>query len=222
MRPELLNEVLVPADAAPPRRLSADLAELLRLADGRALTLGELEALLQGRGFGLFILLMSLPFLIPVAIPGLSVPFGIVVLLIGVRIACGRKPSLPAFILRRQIKFATLERIVGTGLKLCTRMEKLVKPRMEFLQRGPGMANLIGIGIASGGLQLLLPLPPLIPLSNFIPAVSVVFLTAGMLERDGLLVLAGYVVNVAGWCYFALWSAGLLAGAHRVMQHFGW
>jgi hypothetical protein len=221
MKRELLKEVIVTPDEVPPRRLSTDLKDLLRLANGRALTLGELEEILQGRGFALFILLMSLPFMFPVAIPGLSVPFGIVVMLLGLRIAFGRKPSLPKFILQREIKYATLERIVGTGLKLCARMEKVVKPRMHFLQRWPGMLNLIGIGIASGGLQLLLPLPPLIPLSNFIPAVSVVFLTAGMVERDGLLVLAGYVVNIGAWIYFALLSSGLIAGAHKVMDYFG-
>ncbi len=34
------------------------------------------------------------------------------------------------------------------------------KLRMHFLQRWPGMVNFIGLGIASGGLLLSLPLPP--------------------------------------------------------------
>lgn len=194
----------------PIRRLSSDLREVLREANGRALTLGELEEILQGRGFALFILLLALPSLFPISIPGLSIPFGIIVMLLGIRVATGRKPSLPRLILKYEVKHSTLEAIVNIGLKLCAQMEKVVRPRMQFLQRWPGMLNLIGIGIASGGLQLLLPLPPLIPLSNSIPALSVVLLTAGLSERDGLMVLAGYVVNIAAWIYFSVMFA--LAG----------
>jgi hypothetical protein len=205
----------------PPRRLSADLSELLREADGRSLTLGELEEILRGRGFALFILLLNLPFMFPIAIPGLSIPFGIVIMLLGLRIALGQKPSLPGFILRRRIQYSTLEKIINFGLKLCRRMEALVRPRMHFLQRWPGMINLIGLGIASGGLQLCLPLPPVIPLSNFLPAVSIMMLTAGMVERDGLLVLGGYFVNLFAWTYFALVSTGLITGVQELWQRWG-
>jgi hypothetical protein len=188
----------------PPRRLSDDFREVLREAAGRDLTLGELEQRLQGRGFALFILLMSVPFCFPLAIPGLSIPFGVVIMLLGLRIAMGRKPKLPGFILRKEIKYRTLEHIVNFGLKLCKYIERVAKPRMHFMRKSTLAVNLIGIGLASGGIQLLLPLPPLIPLSNTIPAVSVVLLTAGLIERDGIFVLAGYIVNLCAWVYFGL------------------
>ena len=186
------------------------------------MTLGELEEILQGRGFGMFLLLLALPFTFPIAIPGLSIPFGIVIMLVGLRIALGRKPSLPDFILRRTIKPSVLERIIRLGLKLSTKLEKVVKPRMHFLQRWPGMINLIGLGIASGGLLLSLPLPPLIPFSNTIPALAVLFLTAGLIERDGLLVLIGHCVNVVAWIYFGVMFTAAGHGINRLWQHFGW
>lgn len=220
--PELLSETLNdPAEVAP-RRLSTDLRELLRLADGRALTLGELETILQGRGFALFILFLSLPFLFPISIPGLSVPFGVVIMILGLRIAMGRKPALPKFVLGHRINYKLLEKIVSFGLKLCTRLEKAVKPRMHFLQRWPGMINLIGLGIASGGAQLLLPLPPFIPFSNWVPAVSVVCLTAGMVERDGLLVLAGYITNLFAWAYFLFMFGVAGEGIRHLLRWVGW
>ena len=205
-----------------PSRLSSDLRELLHETAGRAMTLGELEAILQGRGFGMFLMLLALPFTFPIAIPGLSVPFGIVIMLIGVRIALGRKPSLPGFILARQIPQAMLEKIIRFGLKLSTKLEKIVKPRMHFLQRWPGMINLIGLGIASGGLLLSLPLPPLIPFSNTIPALAVLFLTAGLTERDGLLVLIGHCVNIAAWIYFSVMFVAAGHGIHLLWEHYGW
>lgn len=208
-------------DDAPASRLSEDLRGLQGAAAGRDLTIGELERVLQGRGVTLFMLLMSLPFCFPVAIPGLSIPFGAVILLLGLRIAMGRKPALPAFILSKQVKAKTLERIVSVGLKITTRLEKIAKPRMHFLRRSPAMIKLIGVGLASAGIQLLLPLPPLIPLSNTIPAISVVLLIAGLTERDGVFVLAGYCVNVLAWLYFVIMFALLGGGARQLFHHFG-
>lgn len=205
-----------------PRRLSTDLRDLLRETAGRAVTLGELEQILKGRGFALFLLLLSLPFAFPIAIPGLSIPFGIVIMLLGLRITFGMKPSLPGFILRREISRAVLEKTVGYGLKLATKMEKMVRPRMHFLQRWPGMINLIGLGIASGGFLLSLPLPPLIPFSNTIPAVSVLLLTAGLMERDGLLVLFGHVVNIGAWVYFGVMFGLASSGMAHLWDKFGW
>jgi len=217
MSPGILDPPL--GEPAPPaRRLSDDLRALLAYADGRTLTLGELETILQGRGFALFILLLSLPFCAPIVIPGLSIPFGIVITFLGLRIVFGRKPQLPGFILHKKVTFKVLEKIVAVGLKLCVRMEKIARPRMEFLRVWPGMINLIGVGLVSGGIQLLLPLPPLIPLSNTIPAISVVLLTAGLIERDGVFVLAGYFVHILGWVSFAL-MFGDVGEAVRQLMH---
>lgn len=219
----MTHHVLEPApgEPLPAQRLSDDLRRLLAQAAGRSLSLGELEAILQGRGFALFILLLSLPFCAPIAIPGLSVPFGVVITFLGLRILFGHKPELPGFILRKQVKYATLERIVNLGLKLCKYMEKIARPRMAFLRTWPGMINLIGLGLASGGVQLLLPLPPLIPLSNTIPALSVVLLTAGLIERDGVFVLAGYFMNIAAWIYFGLMFGVIGEGIRHLLERAG-
>lgn len=219
----MIHHLLEPApgEPLPAQRLSDDLRTLLVRADGRSLTLGELEEILQGRGFALFILLLSLPFCAPISIPGLSIPFGVVITFLGLRIVFGRKPELPKFILRKEIKYAVLEKIVNLGLRLSTRMEKIARPRMAFLRRWPGMINLIGLGLASGGIQLLLPLPPLIPLSNTLPAISVVLLTAGLIERDGVFVLAGYFVNLGAWVYFALMFGVIGEGVKHLLHRGG-
>ncbi len=208
-------------DAEPAQRLSEAFRELLRETAGRSVTLGELEQRLQGRGFALFILILSLPFCFPISIPGLSIPFGVVILLLGMRIAMGHKPDLPKFILRKEISHHVLEKIVNLGIKVSTRIERLARPRMKYLRHSRFAINCIGIGLASGGLQLLLPLPPLVPLSNTIPAVSIVLLTAGLVERDGAFVLAGYVVNIMAWVYFAFMGAALSQAVKIMLHWFG-
>jgi hypothetical protein len=210
-----------PSPAPENRRLSEDLRELIRQANGRTLNIGQLEAILHGRGFALFILLLCLPFLFPIAIPGLSMPFGVVITLMGMRLVFGLKPCLPGFIVGREVPHSMLEKMVNAGVRLSVRMEKLVKPRWFFLQRGPVMGRLLGLLMASGGIQLSLPLPPLIPLSNTIPAISLVFLTAGMVEKDGVLIFCGYLANAAAWVYFILMFSFLGGGVRHLMQALG-
>jgi hypothetical protein len=170
------------------------------------MTVEELQTALKGRGVAMLLLLLALPFcLIPV--PGLSTPFGIAVLLIGIRIAFRQKPWLPKFIRQRGISAPRLVKLLAGGIRFAKLMEKIVKPRMHFLHSWPGAMNLIGLGIAAGGLLLLLPLP--IPFSNILPAWAVVLLTAGMMERDGLTVLLGHTMTLVSWAViFFAWLFG--------------
>lgn len=186
----------------PQTRLSADLERLLSESQGEALTLGDIEQRLRGRGFALLTMLLAVPFVIP-NLPGLSSPFGLAIMLMGVRILAGRTPWLPRFVLRRTLSPAVTEKVLRVLLRLANWMERFVRPRMQFIQHWPGMRNLIGFGIAAGGLSLLLPLP--LPLSNTFPAVSVLLLAAGMMERDGLCVLLGYTVGLLGLAYLLGW-----------------
>ncbi len=213
MTPEPLPRRSIITPPVPPRRLSHDLEDLRTYAAGRALSIGEIEIALKARGFALLILVFALPFSLPVSIPGLSIPFGLVITFMGCRLALGLKPWLPQFIRRREIKANILERTLAFGIRLSQRMEKLARPRLHFLQRFPGMINLIGLGIASGGLLLSAPFPPFIPLTNTLPALGILCLTAGMIERDGVLVLTGYAMSLLAWAYFVtcflLGEAGL-------------
>ena len=195
-----------------PHRLSEDLQFMLDQADGQSLSIGEIESRLQSRGFALLIMLLAAPFLIP-SVPGLSTPFGAAIILMGTRLACGRKPWLPQFVLRRRLSYESLRKIIGVLIKVLRRMERVAKPRMHFLQHWPGMMNLIGVGIASGGLFLFLPI--MVPVMNTLPTLSILLLTVGMIERDGLFVLLGYVCGIAAWIYFGAW---LLLGKASV----GW
>ena len=52
------------------------------------------------------------------------------------------------------------------------------------------------------GLLLLVSIP--IPLSNTFPAVTVIFIAAGALERDGLFFLAGCMAFVSTLIFFSL------------------
>src|SRR5438105_5019267 len=92
-----------------PEPISADLRSLLDAAKGGPMSLGEIEAHLKGRGYALLVLFLAAPFPIP-SVPGLSVPFGIAIMIIGAAFMLRRRPRLPRFILRRKVEFATLQK----------------------------------------------------------------------------------------------------------------
>ena len=189
-----------------PPPLSSDLAALRLSSAGRSITVDELQAALKGRGVAMLLLLLALPFCL-VPVPGLSTPFGLAVLLIAIRITFRQKPWLPKFIRQRRISAPRLMKVLTGRIRFAKLIEKIVKPRMHFLHSWPGAMNLIGLGIAAGGLLLLLPLP--IPFSNMVPAWAVVLLTAGMMERYGLVVLLGHTVTLVSWAVILLaWLFG--------------
>lgn len=204
-------------DPIPATRLSDDLEALRAQCDGKSLTLGELESALKGRGFAVLLMLLALPFCFA-PVPGLSMPFGAAVFLMALRIAAGQAPWLPVAVRAQVIPANILAALIQGGIRFAYILEKMARPRMHFLQRWPGMMNLIGVSIALSGFVLLLPLP--IPFSNLVPAWAVVFLATGMMERDGLLVLIGHFVTVLSWVFLALcWILGA-KGVEKLLELF--
>src|SRR4029077_17854589 len=102
------------------------------------------------------------------------------------------------------------------AMKMARQLEKFVRPRLAFLHAGPGMLRLIGLGIVIAGLGLMLPLP--IPFSNSIPALAVVLLAIGMLEKDGLCVLLGSF-NCSS--YLGFYRSDLCVRHRRFPEAFG-
>src|SRR6516165_8795695 len=198
-------------------RLSADLELLQVRVRGRSLTLFELKQSLKGRGAAMLLILLALPFCF-IAIPGLSTPFGIAICLIGGCLVMGREPWLPRFILRWRLSSTRLAQLLTGAIQVARHLEKFVRPRLAFLHAGPGMLRLIGLGIVIAGLGLMLPLP--IPFSNSIPALAVVLLAIGMLEKDGLCVLLGHLTAVATWVFIGLTSVFAVGGFRRLLDFF--
>ena len=92
-----------PAGPDPLKKLSEELHQLAERFAERKVTLREVMDVLGARASGLLIIILALPFCAPISIPGLSVPFGIVILFIAARFALGLPPWLPAKLLATQL-----------------------------------------------------------------------------------------------------------------------
>jgi hypothetical protein len=188
----------------PDEKFSDSLRRLLAESGGRAMRIREMIEVLRGRGMQMIIVLLCLPFLSPVSIPGISIPFGLAIALCGLRVAFGHRPWLPGLILERSVPHAALEKMVRAGCAIHQRIEKIIRPRLAVVFSAPGMTMLLGLAMATGGLLLSLPIPPPFILTNTIPGLAVILLSLGLMERDGILVLVGYGLVVVGTLYVAL------------------
>lgn len=202
------------------RRLSATLIDVSeRLPSGSA-SLRDLMALSGEQGLLLLCALLALPFLLPVSIPGVSTVFGAAIILIAIGVTLNRVPWLPRRILDRPLPTAQIKSVFGRGARLVARFEHLIRPRWPLLTRGATLNGLHGSALILAGALLIAPLG-LIPFSNTLPGFAVLFLALGMLERDGLFIVAGYVMNLATVVYFGVLAVGAVMAGHGILSLFG-
>ena len=145
----------------------------------------ELLERLGVRGLLILCMILTMPFLLPVSIPGSSIPFGAIIALHGVGIVTHRAPWLPERLMNRRLAAHALVPLLARGACLFARLARWVYPRPWPLTHGPTIGRLNGILLALSGILLMSPLP--LPLSNTLPAYRALFLAAGSLEHDALL-----------------------------------
>ncbi len=156
------------------------------------LKIGTIFSTLAGRGYPALIVIFSLPFCLPITIPGFSTPFGIVLALIGLRIALGRHPWWPKWVLQKTLHGNHVNLIVEKTIKTVKWLQKLVRPRWVFLTNNPLLHRMHGALIFFLSALLSLPLP--IPFTNMLSAFPILCVGIGLLEDDGLAIVLGYLL----------------------------
>jgi hypothetical protein len=193
------------------KSLSQVLRDIARSVPVEGLTIRELLERLGERGLLLLAMVLTVPFLLPVSIPGASTPFGLIIALIGVGVITNRPPWLPDRLMRRRLSAEQVVSVLERGARLCARVEKLIHPRLFLLTHPATLGRINGVLLVLSALLLMVPLP--LPFSNTLPAYGVLFLAAGNLERDGYLVVAGYLMLTLSVAYL---SAVVVMGTARI------
>lgn len=146
-------------------------------------------------------LILVAPFLLPVSIPGSSLPFGLAIMLINIAIITKTHPLIPKRVMQYKISKKSMVSLLNGMNRVLKGLEKFVKPRLNIVTK-PYMDQVNNVFMIFCAFLLMLPLP--VPLTDFLPAYSILFLTLGSVERDGYLVIAGYVLAFITAVYFLL------------------
>ena len=176
---------------APVRRLplSAVLRRLAAEPGRERISVQDLFAALGDRALAALLFVFAVPNLIP-SPPGLSTVLGVPLLFLSGQMLLGRNAWLPAFVARRSMAREDFKALMSRVLPWLERAEKLLKPRFSGLALPP-MEYLVGLVCLTLAVILVLP----IPLGNIPPAFAIALMALGILERDGVWVLAGLSVT---------------------------
>lgn len=180
--------------------------EDIGVKDDSKLYLGELVNAFGERGFGALMLFFGLLNVAIGIIPGTTTVLGAPLLLMGFQLVIRRDQLwLPKWALRRSIERETYRSGVEKVLPRLRQMERLSKPRLSVMT---SEVSEVLIGIATVILAFILILP--IWGGNLVPALIISAFGFGLMQRDGLAVLLGWIaiglICTAGLVIWLAWT----------------
>lgn len=181
-------------------------------------TLVEIMDIVGADSLLLLTIFLSLVFLVPVSIPGVSTVFGSAILLIGMTRLFSRKLWLPEKIAIRRLSADKLRQGFKKALVWFHRLENISHPhRLSGLTTDGAMTVLNNLSFIFAAVLLMAPFG-FIPFSNTLPALALVFLSLGMIQRDGVFFVLGNLSNLLTVIYFGFLLAGGSWSMHEFLQ----
>lgn len=184
------------------------------------LTLGELLDVFGDEGLLLLTMLLTLVFLIPVSIPGVSTVFGAAILLVGISRLIGRPLWLPARLRDKALPADKLRPGLTRGMVWVQRLERISHPhRLRAVVEGRAQNLFNNLAFILAAVLLMAPFG-FVPFSNTLPALALLFFAAGLIQRDGVAVLLGHLANIGTIIYFGILIGGGGVAVHELWQRF--
>lgn len=203
------------------RSLGEQLAGIIERLPPDSLSLQELLDTFSDEGLLLLTILLTLIFMIPVSIPGVSTVFGAAILLVGFSRLIGRPLWLPARLRQRPLPVDKLRPGLTAGLVWVRRLEKISRPhRLRLLVDGRPIMLINDLAFILAALLLMMPFG-LVPFSNTLPALALLLYAIGFIQRDGVAVLLGHLANIGTVAYFGALVGGGGLAARELLQRLG-
>lgn len=190
------------SDARPFSQVLEDIGQ----KDDPKLYLGELVNAFGERGFGALMLFLGLVSAVIGAIPGSTTVLGLPILIIAFQLVIRQDQLwLPKWALASSIGRSDYREAIAGVLPRLRRLERWSRPRLSVMT---SEISEVLIGLACMILCSILVLP--IPGGNLIPSLIIVAFGFGLVQRDGLAVLAAWtaiaLVCIAGLIVWLLWA----------------
>lgn len=167
--------------------------------------IGTLLKSIDSGGFALLNLIFSIILMIPLP-PPIAIIAGLIVMFLSFQMIIGMKEVwLPKFITEKSIKRSTLTIIVEKSTVYLYKLERFTRRRFTFISN-PITERIIGafIFFLAG-----ITLTPIV-FANTIPGLAIILISFGMINKDGLMVIIGFIVGI--FSIFVVWlmiSVGL-------------
>ncbi|MEN6574615.1 exopolysaccharide biosynthesis protein, partial [Methanobacterium aggregans] len=175
------------------RGLSSDIPE-------EGISFEDFLGLIGEYGILITSLILVAPFLLPVSIPGSSLPFGLAIILLNIAGIFNNSPVIPKMVMEYRVSKENFSKILNGMARALRGVERFSKPRLSIVTRNPVMRYVNAAITIICAFLLMLPLP--IPLTDFLPAYGILFLMLGSIEGDGYVLIAGYLLVAVTISYF--------------------
>lgn len=197
------------------KKLTAILEEIASDTSRDRVSVEDLVRVMDVRAFGALLLIFAFPNALPTP-PGTSGILGLPLLYLSAQMMLGRPPWLPRLIAIRSMTRHDFNALVERVNPWLTWADKFMAPRFQVLV-SPQAERLIGAFVLLLASVLVLP----IPLGNMLPAFAICLIALGVLEKDGLWILAGIGVGVSALIIVStvVWAL-MRAAAFIVMNAF--
>ncbi|MBY0563203.1 MAG: exopolysaccharide biosynthesis protein [Hyphomonadaceae bacterium] len=164
-----------------------------RSDDGPDLTVRDLMAVIGRRTYGPLLLLIGLFSISPATIvPGMTWFAAAIALFFGFQLMMGlRSPWIPRSWCEARLRRDAVGGAAAAMEPWAGRIDAVLRPRLMVLADAP-FANLIGAFCVIAAIATF-PLG-LIPMAPLAPGIAILIMGSGLFARDGLLLLAGFVV----------------------------
>ncbi len=197
-----------------PTRTSELLRAFAHSLTSDRVTLAEIVAGLGDRGLGVLIAIFALPNILPSAVPFGNVPTGLPPLIFAIQLALGVDHLIvPGFLARRTVGTRWLRALAPRVASVLSWFERLLTPRMEWVT-DPRAERIIGIIAIVLAMVSTLP----IPFGHNLPALGLVLIGLGLIERDGLAILTGAAIGMAGAILLGLVIFGVAHGLSFIIH----
>ena len=194
------------------RRMSELLRSLASTWPAERLSLGDLEEALGDRSFGVLLLILSIPALVP----GVASIAAIPLVLLGAQLCLGHDtPWMPGFIRRRSMATRDFARVVRRVVPFIERVERFLRPRPSVMMAPMGER---AIGALCALLAVVLPVP--LPGGNAIVVLPIMVLALGLIARDGRVALGGFFAGVVCAALFIAITWATLQGSIHLAAHY--
>jgi hypothetical protein len=146
-------------------------------------------------GLLLALILFSLPIAVPLPYPpGFTTVLGTPLIILAVQMLRGyKRVQLPKKINDYQIKNSTLIMMSNKVVPTLKIIERYIKPRFGFA-KSVYCEQFVGFVSLIASISIALPLP----FTNAIPALGIAIMALGLLNRDGLVIIAGFLTSFIG------------------------
>jgi len=203
---------LIETSTGRPRAFS-DVLVLLAARPGPRLCLGEIVEAFGDRAFGPVMFFFALINMLPWP-PGGTTLTGAPLLLLSFELALGRETLwIPRWAERISVNRETFGRLSRRFMRPLRWSEAVSRPRLYFLTGGFGQ-GLIGLACLFLSAVLVLPIFG----GNLVPAVAMGFFSLGVMQRDGLAVLLGWLTTAATVAILFLAWTLIVAGVQHGLE----